>query len=275
MSIADDIRRLLDEGALTGAEIAQSLNSLCKYSNGKWKSEKQARFLLNQLDTYRNPDAAHWASRYKPEGHYVAVLITHKLEAYGHREQSKIRYVAYFFLVDEIGVKARAKVKYDHKKGGIVASSADETFLRPDTDVDKALDMGQELRDRIARKARQMSLNKEILKRIEGIPGWADKEILQSLYRQLEQGRQLSANQLAVIDSMSPPKMVPEKKTEVKRMWDELITHMRHEWAPVLDAWQLSFGNVIDSNAHLTRITQGRYIGTSPHTSVRRQTPQR
>ena len=199
---------LLDYVMMTGDEMAKSLNSLIKYNDGLWKSDRQARFILNSV--WDDKDAQAWAKKKGYKG--KAFSINTRFTGYGKRDVSKIRIFTQAFVVDNGGVVARAKVKFVHPKEGnegyIDWDSYNVTFERTAKPSVK-VDIDKEKRDAIKK-------NQPDIKLIKSIPNYEDKDILVSFLRQLESGSALTIKQKAILQ-----RMVPEKKIELgdKAVW--------------------------------------------------------
>lgn len=250
-----DFEEGISEAAGDIPDLTKTLNSLVKYGEGKWKSEKQAKYILSLLDKHSTPAAKQWAQQYHPEGHWVAVEFVTSLVQYGHYDPSKIRYVATFFLVDETGVKARAKAKVSHPKAvahaagdpshtgmAVSAEGAEETFVRPATVTGKAVDIAKAELTKEQDRADRIAKNAPLIARIKNIPGWESKSILTSFVAQLEDGRPLSLKQMSVIDTMDPPKVTGDLLSGITKMWDEITAHLEKSFIPIIKEMSVKYG---------------------------------
>lgn len=177
---------------------------MIKNNDGLWKSEKQARFLKKQLDlpALKSAKATAWAQK---NGYHGKVFSTmSRIEGFGTRTISKIRYFSQVFVVDDGGVLVRGKVKVVHAKedGGRFYQDWDNvtvnwrrtkepTIMAPDLDAERAA---------------QIEKNRPMMDLITRIPGWEDKDILDDFMSQLKSGRPLSPKQQAVLQKMMPDK---------------------------------------------------------------------
>lgn len=199
---SDSLASALHEG-LSPIDAAKTFGTLAKFGGGLWKSEKQARFLLNAIDSpqFKDRGAEAWANKHGFEGQAFSVM--QRIEGYGARDASKTRYWAQVFVVDKYGVVARGKVKVIHPKGDERGLSLDWTDVTVDfkrtAKPEIGVDIHAELRAAVEK-------NKPNIDLIKTIPGWESKDILVDFLRQLEGGRPLSLGQLAVVQKMVPDK---------------------------------------------------------------------
>jgi hypothetical protein len=93
-------------------DMARSLNSLAKYNDGFWKSEKQARYLLGALRNFQDPGLVEWgrANGFDPDEH-VFMGWSSLIAAFGRKTADKRRYTYRGFIVDGYGLKARLTAK--------------------------------------------------------------------------------------------------------------------------------------------------------------------
>lgn len=180
-------------------DAMKSLSGLAKFNSGVWKSEKQARFLLNTL-RYIKPDAAAkaWLAQSGMKGRVYVQFV--KLP-YAKNDPTKVRYVGRIAVVDGGGVVylGTAKVKHlsqDNNTVEIDYSSLKDSFTREVTPT-LVIDVDAEL-------AAQAEKNKPDIELIKSIPDWESKDILVSFVQQLSAGKQLSPNQKLVIQKFMP-----------------------------------------------------------------------
>lgn len=197
-------------------DLLRSFNTLAKYNDGLWKSEKQGKFLwswaANDKFLQGSKEAIAWA---KQTGWYDAadkkqrvlqfILV---MEGFGKRDITKIRYSGTFVLIDGTGVLAVAGFKVQHPKGGEetrpepIAGTAKTRFARdrnvvPPINVDPAGDAARE-------KAKQLKLNEPVIKAIESIPDWRGQDIFVDFHTILMGGGTLSPGQMRVIERNVP-----------------------------------------------------------------------
>jgi hypothetical protein len=108
-----------------------SLQSLMKYTKGRWKSEKQANFLMKQW-CHNNEDLTegHWIRKFVPDcagRKFISVggYVTQSHGARGHVP------VTYLYEVDKQGVITRWRVRYERwSKGGYSPKSVEIDWSR-------------------------------------------------------------------------------------------------------------------------------------------------
>lgn len=258
----------LAEAIVSASDLSKSFNTIVKYNGGKWKSPNQAKYLMKLAKTYQTDGAMKWAKKYDPQGSWTAFPLITMLKGYGVKDPTKIRYAGALFLIDETGVKARAKIKVKHpKKADLgwqgdsslepIYSSAQETFVRKGDD--KVIDVEAEKKQASALKARQIGKNAPIIQRITSVPGWEKKDILQSFKSQLEKGYKLSPKQMMVLDKMAPPTIDAKDKADIKKKWDDLVKHFKREWVPVFNEIWKSHGQSYDAGKGLDSMLSGSY----------------
>ena len=183
-------------------DMSRSMNSLIKYNDGLWKSEKQARFLKKQLGMLKSAPATAWAQKNGYQGQAFATMS--RIEGFGTRTISKIRYASQVFVVDDGGVLVRGKVKVIHatQDGGRFSQDWDNVTVnwrRTKEPTIMAPDLEAERKD-------QLEKNRPMKDMITRIPGWEDKDILVDFMSQLERGQALSPKQTSVLQRMMPDK---------------------------------------------------------------------
>jgi len=198
-----------------GDEMIKSLNSLAKYNNGFWKSEKQAAYLLKVLDAdskHTDKDVVAWIKKqpwYAPD--QIVVESIHRLEAYGKRDVTKARFVGQVFVVDGGGIVARMKGKVKHPRKDdpsslfIIPSTLEATFER-DMGAAPPVTFDWQGAKAQAEQARldQIAANQKLIEQIKKIPRWDQQEIFKDFIAQLEYGGTLSPGQLRVIKKNLP-----------------------------------------------------------------------
>lgn len=198
-------------------DLLKSFNTLAKYNDGLWKSEKQGKFLWSWADgddSFRGgKDAVSWARQtgwYDPKDKRQRVLqFTFLMEQFGRRDPTKVRYYGTYVLVDGTGVLAIAGFKVKHSKQGdespyleAIPGTAKTRFVRdrkvvPPINVDPA---GDEAR----RQAKQLKENEPIIKAIESIPDWQDQRIFVDFRDRLLAGGTLTPNMMRVVERNVP-----------------------------------------------------------------------
>jgi len=197
-------------------DLLRSFNTLAKYNDGLWKSEKQGRFLWSWADgdDLLKPSnaAAAWA---KSTGWYDRsdkrqrlLQFISLLGQYGKRDPTKTRFTGTFVLIDGTGVLATAGFKVKHVKKGEdsafdpVPGSAKTRFVRdrkvvPPLNVDPAGDAARE-------QAKQLKANEPVIKAIESIPNWQSQDIFVDFHDILMAGGTLSPNMMRVVERNVP-----------------------------------------------------------------------
>jgi hypothetical protein len=221
MKISEQLSSALLEFQPHGVgEVLKSLSYLAKRNHGHWKSEKQARFLLNKMDDplFKDRAAEAWAHRKGLEGHAFGEMID---LGYGRTDPSKIRYAGVVYVVDGGGIVYKGKVKVVHPKKGQGSAYLDwgnvkDEFVRR-RPPELFVDLKAELRAKVARNQPDIDL-------IKSIPGWETKDILMDFMRQLERGYALSLKQRAVLQ-----KMMPERNLFLgdKENWKKLLVRFK------------------------------------------------
>lgn len=228
MNIAESIEEALTESSDPVSDTSRSLDGLIKRNKGQWKTEKQARFLLDRMSDRRFKDrsAEAWAKRKNLEGLRVFSMMK-PIEGYGFKDPSKIRYYARVYVIDQGGVVARGRVKVLHPKKGSFGSAkmdwnqVEIDFRRPKSARPSVwVDLDTE-------RSAQAKKNQPQIDLIKAIPGWEGKDILVSFVRQLEQGLTLSPKQKSVVQQMAPSTelFIGDKKNweEAWEKWKRLL----------------------------------------------------
>lgn len=223
---------------------AKSLNSLVRSNQGLWKSERQAKYLVKRLKSHhkklvrgRSP-AIKWAKRYKwfdIDSMIVFAHVSH-LSQFGHKERSKIRYAAWFYVIDEYGVKAKARAEYAHAKGGgdfkgLTGKAKLEFKRRARVTGDvrvpiSGVESAEEAWDRMhEERQKNIAKNKKMIDALKSHPEYDDKYILQSFVEQLEEGRTLSPKQMYIVNKMLDTDMDlgVGMKNDWSSWWQELL----------------------------------------------------
>lgn len=183
-----------------GADLAKSLYTLAKYSDGHWKSDKQARFLQSRLAHKHSKYVATWMQRFGYKG--KGFVHISKIPGTGTKDVSKARYAAKLFIWDTGGVSHVIRMKYVHPKKGEVGFHLDwndkgkVTWKRSKdpvvhVDVDK-----ENLAKALA--------NAPMIAKLKSIPDWESNNLLMSFLKQLEAGRKLSFKQLNIVNKLLP-----------------------------------------------------------------------
>jgi len=206
-------------------DMMKSLNSLAKYNGGKFKSPAQAKFLYRKLqDRWFKPNSLvkQWARPYLKGPNDMAVMVTDRIQGFGTRTASKVRYYGFAFVVDGGGVVARAKLKVragrgkeaDSHHGGEVIGVTQTTFER-DGDAPTLYDAHGE---RKAKEARAQK-NAPLISKIQAISTYQDDDFLQSIVAQLQTGATLSPGQERVLAQKMPYQM--SSRDKYKELWAE------------------------------------------------------
>jgi hypothetical protein len=215
-ALVTDLRRLI-EMADDDNELFNSLTALAKFNNGHWKSEKQARFMLDRLKTFPpNQTAQAWADKEGLQGRAYSQLVT---LGYGKTDPSKVRYAARVVVVDNGGVGYVGSVKVKHATKDDPTTSLDWSTVKPkfvrSIEPVLKLDLESELQSKVLKNQPDINL-------IKSIPGWQDRDILVSFLAQLEDGKPLSDKQRLILQKFLPQKEVfVGDKAQWTKTWDE------------------------------------------------------
>ena len=203
-------------------DLGDSLLKLAKFNDGLWQSERQARFILNNMPNDNSAKAKAWASSNGMKGdHYFTSFID---LGYGRKDPSKIRFSGRVFVVDGGGVVGVGKVKVIHFKKGVRDFDLDwsdtEVLFRrtakPEIVVDPDAD-----------RAAQIRANQPLIKAIKSIPDWDKKDILSDFVTQLEYGHELTPRQMDVVRRMTPLKSLPiGERSDWENAWKNYRTKM-------------------------------------------------
>jgi hypothetical protein len=246
-----DLANVVAYGQQPG-DLLRSFNTLAKYNDGLWKSEKQGKFLWTWADHDKflqaGKEAVAWAKQtgwHDPSDKKQRVLqFIHVMEQFGKRDPTKIRYTGTFVLIDGTGVLAIAGFKVQHPKAGEetapepIAGTAKTRFVRDRSvvspiNVDPAGDAARE-------KAKQLKLNEPVIKAIESIPDWQGQEIFVDFHDILMAGGTLSPGQMRVIDRNVPlPVMNVGPPDELLAKMDEMDRWVERVFIPkTSEAWK-------------------------------------
>lgn len=222
---------------------ARSLNGLIRSTQGLWKSDRQAKFLLKQLKSHhrrlvrdRSP-AITWAKRYKWFDLDTMIVFSHvEMLPFGRRDKSKIRYGAWFYVLDEYGVRAKARAEYIHAKGGDdfkgISGKAKLEFKRPDRLIGdvvvpvSGVESAEEAWDRRQKeRAENVAKNKTLIDGLKSHPDYHDRDILQSFVEQLEEGHTLSPKQMYIVNKFlgTDQDLGVGDKSEWSSLWEEFL----------------------------------------------------
>lgn len=209
--LSEELHRALNEDVED--DIAKSLYSLIKYNDGLWKSDRQARYLLPTIRMLRNARAQQWADRAGFKG--TAIAWMKRIEGFGRKTVSKIRYSATLFVVDDGGVVMSGRPKVNHVKNdeGNFDIDYDHVDIKWKREKEPTIKV-----DIDAEKREQVKKNQPTIAMIKSIPDWEDKDILQSFMDQLLAGKPLSPKQQMIVQKMSPE---PEAMLGGKESWQE------------------------------------------------------
>lgn len=243
------------EGAQDPLDDAmQSLSGIAKFNHGLWKSEKQARFLLDTVRRIK-PDAGAkaWLAQSGLKGWVLTQFV--KLP-YAKSDPTKVRYVGRVAVVDGGGVVflGTAKVKHlsqDNTTVDIDYGSLKDSFKREVTPL-LVIDVDAEDAARAAALKAQADKNKPDIDLIQSIPGWEKKDILVSFMDQLKAGYQLSPNQKLVVQKYAPSQSL---FVGDQAKWAETWTSFRH----VIGSYALGFAKAYSD---MERAKMAKYLAT-------------
>lgn len=230
-------------------DLLKSLNSLAKNNQGLWKSEKQAAYLLRILDTESKtttPDVTAWVKRqpWYAAGQIIVENIR-KLEGYGHRDISKVRYAGQVFVADGAGIVARMKGNVKHPRQDdpssmfIIPTTLEATFIRDPGIVPLVKFDLQKAKEQEAQALRQqVVLNQKLIDQIKKIPKWDQQTIFKDFVAILEAGRTLTPGQLQVvkknlpeaeIDFGDPAEWLRLQQENIQMIEDQIVRPALHE----------------------------------------------
>lgn len=217
----DQQRQLLSIFEDYESDLARSLNTLAKYNDGHWKSEKQAKFLQSRLKSYHNKPVQDWMRKFGYEG--KGFLYVSKIPGSGVKDISRARYAAKLFIWDTGGLSHVIRLKYVHpKKGQSTGFHVDwgnkgkETWKREKEPVVQV-----DLEKENAIKARA---NAPMINKIKEIPNWDSNNLLKSFIKQLEAGKTLSFKQLHLLNKLNPS---DEKEDLGQQEWMAQVPRFR------------------------------------------------
>jgi hypothetical protein len=238
MLISEQLQEALaDTGPVEISDTFRSLNSLARYNDGLWKSDRQARFLLNRISGpgYRDRAAEAWARRRGYRGQAITNIVSDK--RYGRRDISKVRYYGDVFVVDNGGIVAKGKLKINQAKpkqgqyGHEVDWGGTEVEFERKKIPSIVVDIEKERRAAVEK-------NQPDIDMIKSIPGWEGKDILVDFVRQLEGGHALSAAQKGVVQRLMPEKDIfPGQKEDWQRLLDRYQEMMVKRLLPAMQEW--------------------------------------
>lgn len=189
-------------------EIVKTLNGLIKSNNGLWKSEKQAQFILRHVDSSQSDLAKRWARtvrEYKPKEHLVYHAATSL--GFARMRRDKVRYVSWFFLIDDQGVVLRARGEVNHAKGDReteFSASAETNWKRPRNVSGLSFDLSGDKKRKEAERQRQIEKNKDVIDLIKKIPNWNKQDIFVDFIDKLKAGFTLTPRQMTTITNNLP-----------------------------------------------------------------------
>jgi len=133
------------------SDMYSSLRSIVKNNDGKWRSDKQANFIINKAKRGKTPN--HYMkstlNSKKPDSDADVIIITEMNYNPGGNFGKHGRLIQYAYWVDQLGVIQEAKIKAHHggrDVGGASRGSTIEkiTFTRPADLEEKAKALGEE-----------------------------------------------------------------------------------------------------------------------------------
>lgn len=212
----------LKNASLQEHDLFKTLSNLAKNNEGRWKSQRQANFIIsNMVDTKRFGASSHvesWlrsnrllrpTARFGPKIAFSTLVSLN----YARYDRSRIRYFGAIFVVDEGGISFFATTKVNHPRGGAISENdfkinLDEVKVKFKRPRGFRTSVVSNYRERQAERARnlkkQIGENQKLIQSIQGIPDWEKKDILVSFIEQLEMGRTLSPRQMAVLRNYIP-----------------------------------------------------------------------
>lgn len=204
--ISEQLQQALTEGFKDNADFMRTLNTIAK-QGGTWKSEKQARFILDTVDGSRweaSPPAQKWAKANRMGGEYLA-FADQRIQGFGRSTASKIRLTGRLYALDGGGVVSIAKVPYQHQ------TQSSQGF-QPDWDrteiVFRRTKKPSIVVDPRGERAAAAKKNAPMIAKLKMIPNWEEKDIIVSFIGQLEAGGKLSVKQMGIVNNMLPPELV-------------------------------------------------------------------
>lgn len=206
MRLSNSIKQALTEGFKDNADFMRTLNTIAK-QGGTWKSERQARFILDTVDGSRweaSPPAEKWAKANRMGGEYL-VFADQRIQGFGRSTASKIRLTGRLYALDGGGVVSIAKVPYQH------ATQSSQGF-KPDWDraeiVFRRTKKPSIVIDPRGERAAAAEKNAPMIAKLKMIPNWQDQNIIVSFIGQLEAGKKLSQRQMMIVNDMLPKDQV-------------------------------------------------------------------
>ena len=107
-----------------------TLQSLMKKNNGQWKSEKQAKFLLNRWTTKMELSEC-WIGWNVPDYQGKKYIIVDGYTSFSHGKGRGQVPIGYLYEVDEKGVVKRYRVRYSRTShAGYSLKSVEEDWSR-------------------------------------------------------------------------------------------------------------------------------------------------
>lgn len=215
-------------------DFLKSVNTLVKFNDGNWKTEKQGYFLLKKgknissfvekSEPFKKAVTIAKNMGYEHKKNSIVVLDMVKLKGFGIKTASKIRWQGFFTILDSGGVAYHSKVRVDHPKVGVDAtaklnlSKIETKFTRdkdsvpdivvPEFFAKKVVD--KELLSRVQKAIDKVSQSKEFSTR--------DIDILKSFKEQVSKGNKLSPKQLVILDKFFEEKV--DLGVGSKNEWD-------------------------------------------------------
>ena len=241
LRISEQLQQALTEGFKDNADLMRTLNTIAK-QGGTWKSEKQARFILDTVDGSRweaSPPAQKWAKANRMGGEYLA-FADQRIQGFGRSTASKIRLTGRLYALDGGGVVSIAKVPYQHQ------TQSSQGF-QPDWDrteiVFRRTKKPSIVVDPRGERAAAAKKNAPMIAKLKMIPNWEEKDIIVSFIGQLEAGGKLSVKQMGIVNNMLPPELVERGnvqnwKNQYTKFQDLLTKKVLPVIAKVAQEWE-------------------------------------
>jgi hypothetical protein len=256
------------------SDFLKTVYALIKHNDGKWKSEKQARFLLNTFKHQSGREVSNWAKENHPgfdPKKQMAVVFMRPIEGYGTVTASKRRYSALIAIVDGGGIVATYKPKVKHatktdRQERVLYDDVEPKWKRASGEKSEhQVDLKAEEEKAWQEKKKQLKENEPHIKAIEKVQDWEQDEILDSFMFQLRNGQKLSPKQLGLLRDKLPKGAVDIGDTQ---QWADTMSNVERvitdviipAYSKVMD--ELSPGN--DWQEKMTEWWSGIISGKTP-----------
>ncbi len=199
-------------------DAMKSLNYLVKSNNGAFKSAAQAKFMYNNLIQRRDVKAEQgWAKKYMSHPDAYVVYLMNRIKQFGSTTQSKVRYYGFYYVIDGGGVIAMAKALIDHKEKSFLPVGVKEiSFERKGNVPILYSKSGEAERIKASREK-----NKDLISKLEAVPGYNENDFLQDIVYQMEHGKDLTPGQLRAISKYVSIDDNSLEKENIKKDYDK------------------------------------------------------